>query len=177
MRRTLPLPDTEAIERELAARAPDAHGLTFLPFLSGERSVGWRPDARATLHGLSMTTTPLDILQAGMEGVALRFMLVADALRRQFPQANEVVASGGALGQSPVWAQMIADALGLPILLSKESEASSRGAALTALRFLGLLKDWSDAPSPPGVPLAPDPERHAIYRRALERQQALYRCL
>lgn len=177
MRRTLALPGETSLELALASRPPDAHGLTFLPFLGGERSVEWRPDARATLHGLTLGTTPLDILQAGMEGVALRFALVEEVLRRQFPQAEEIIASGGALGQSPVWAQMIADALGRPLTLSAESEASSRGAALVALRAAGLLADEADAPAPPGRTLEPDPARHAVYRRALERQQALYRAL
>jgi len=177
MRRTLALPDDMSWESTLAARPPDAHGLTFLPFLGGERSIGWRPDARATLHGLNLATTPLDIWQAGMEAVALRFALVAEVLQREFPQAEEIIASGGALGQSPVWAQMIADALGHPIMLSAVSEASSRGAALVALRAVGLVEDEADAPAPPGRVLEPDPIRHAAYRRALERQQELYRRL
>lgn len=177
MRRALLLPESAQIEQELASRLPDCHGLTFLPFLGGERSIGWRPDARATLHGLSLSTTPLDILQAGMEAVALRFALVADVLRRYFPRAEEIVASGGALAQSPVWARMIADALGHPLIFSSESEASSRGAALVALKSADLLADEADAPAPLGPLVQPDRERHEAYRRALTRQQDLYRRL
>lgn len=177
MRRTLLLPESAEIEQMLTSRPPDCHGLTFLPFLGGERSTGWRPDARATLHGLCLSTTPLDILQAGMEAVALRFALVADVLRRYFPQAKEIIASGGALAQSPVWARMIADALGQPLILSSESEASSRGAALVALKVANLLADEADAPAPLGPVVQPDRERHAAYQRALARQQELYQRL
>ena len=37
----------------LARRDPSDHGLVFLPFLGGERSTGWNPDARGTVHGLT----------------------------------------------------------------------------------------------------------------------------
>ena len=47
-RRDLALPgDPAALEAAIAAAVPDGHGLTALPFLAGERSPGWRPEARA----------------------------------------------------------------------------------------------------------------------------------
>lgn len=174
MAQTLSIPDMEAVQRSLQERQPGQHGMIFLPFLSGERSFGWRPDAAATLHGVRWSATPLDILQAGMEGVALRFTLAAHLLRKQFPRAQEICASGGAL-TSPVWAQMLTDALGQPIRILHESEASSRGAALMALRAAGLLRRLSDAPLPEGTTLYPDPQRHQAYRSLLEQQQSLYR--
>jgi gluconokinase len=56
-RQTLALPaDDGALERALAAVPPDGHGLTALPFLAGERSPGWRPEARAVLAEVSLAT-------------------------------------------------------------------------------------------------------------------------
>jgi gluconokinase len=173
MARTLSLPAKEEIEESLQGRQPGEHGMIFLPFLSGERSFGWRPEAAATLHGMRWSTTALDILQAAMEGVALRFALAAHLLRRQFPQTREIAASGNAL-TSPVWAKMLADAIGQPVRLLQETEASSRGSALLALKAAGLLKSLSDAPSPNGILLYPDDQRHAIYLSLLEKQQSLY---
>jgi gluconokinase len=174
MLRTLSLDNNQEVEKALRGCQPGQHGLTFLPFLSGERSTGWRQNATATLHGIRWNTTPLNILQAGMEGVALRFSLVANILQRQFPHATEIFASGGALN-SPAWAQMLTDALGQPVLILHESEASSRGAALLALRASGLLENLSDAPTPGGTLLYPDMQRHAAFLSMLERQQSLYR--
>ncbi len=175
MRDTLKLPkNDEEIERMLAKREPFQHGLTFLPFLSGERSIGWRPDARATLQGLRISTEPLDIVQAGMEGVALRFALVAEALHKAFPDANEIRVSGGALGESEVWAQMLCDALGRSITVTAESEASSRGAALTALAAAGCPTDERHVPLEAGRAFEPDSARHARYDKALREQQDLY---
>lgn len=167
----------EQVLRKVEEIAPDSHGLTFLPFLAGERSIGWRPHARGTLHGLSLSTTPEQILRAGMEAVALRFALVHERLRERFPAASEVVAAGGGFENAPFWAQITADALGAPILLSKESEATSRGAAAVALRAGGLLEDVAELGAPAAREIEPDPDHHAVYRSALARQQALYEVL
>jgi gluconokinase len=178
MRETLNLSGSDdELEERLANREPFGHGITFLPFLSGERSTGWRPDATATLHGVRASTSPLDILQASLEGVALRFALVAASLRRVFPQANEIRGSGGALGQSPLWAQMICDAIGQPIHVTAETEASSRGAALTALAAAGYPMDDAHTPVETGREFTPDPRRHQRYQEALAAQQDLYRRL
>lgn len=58
------------------ARAPDAHALTFLPLIAGERSPGWRADARGALTGLSLTTQPADLMRASLEAVAIRLGFV-----------------------------------------------------------------------------------------------------
>src|SRR5207237_1066979 len=66
MTRTLQLPPAEELEGLLARLEPGSHDLTFLPFLAGERSLGWNPDARAALTGMNLDTRPLDILAAAM---------------------------------------------------------------------------------------------------------------
>jgi gluconokinase len=134
------------LEAKLAQIPPDSHGLTVLPFLAGERSPGWRGDARATIHGLTLATTPLDILRAGMEAVAYRIALVYEQLRSLLPADPEIIASGGALVNSPTWGQIMADVLGRPVTLSRAEEASARGAALLALEALGILSDIAAAP-------------------------------
>src|SRR5262245_45451856 len=75
MRETLRVGDR--IEQDLSGMAPDGHRLTVLPFLAGERSTGWNPNARAAIVGLSLHTTPLDIMRAGLEAVAYRFAKIA----------------------------------------------------------------------------------------------------
>lgn len=174
MRRTLQLPDVEALEAQLAAMEPGAHGLSFLPFLAGERSMGWNPDARAALFGMDLDTGPLQILRAAMEAVALQFALAAARMREQFPQAQQIVASGGALSHSPVWSQMFADAIGQPVTLAAEPEASSRGAALLALEAAGIIPQTAEAQARMGQTYTPDTGRHDLYWKLLERQQRLY---
>jgi gluconokinase len=153
---------------------PDAHGLTILPFLAGERAPGWAGHARATIHGLSLATTPLEILRAGLEAVAYRIAVVFKLLRQLLPSEPQVVASGGALLHSSAWLQIMADALGRPVAVSEVQEASGRGTALLALEALGILKDLSEVPDFIGPVFEPDLERHERYLKAIERQKALY---
>jgi len=177
LRDTLQLGSSEDVERALQEMAPDAHGLTVLPFLAGERSPGWRPDAHAALAGLSLATRPIDIMQAMLEAVAYRFALVDKALRTAVPQAGEIIASGGGLINSPAWVQIIADVLGRPIMVSAETETTSRGTALLALESLGVLPDAGAVPLAIAHTYEPDPQRHLRYRQALLRQQRLYAAL
>src|SRR5438094_607297 len=71
-REVLRLPDDATLEQRLEAMTPDAHGLTVLPFLAGERAPGWRGDRRGAVAGLSLDTGPLEIVRAALEAVALR---------------------------------------------------------------------------------------------------------
>ncbi len=171
---TLKLRSLSEVEQALTKMEPDAHGLTILPFLAGERAPGWAGHARATIHGLSLATTPLEILRAGLEAVAYRIAIVFELLRQLLPSEPQIVASGGALLHSPSWLQIMADTLGRPVAVSEVQEASGRGAALLALEALGILKDLSEVPHFVGPVFDPNFKRHKRYLRAIERQKALY---
>ena len=173
LRNTLRLPEPEETERLLMEMKPDSHGLTFLPLLAGERGPGWADEANGTVAGLSMSNTPVEILRAAMEAVALRFTLIAQIIEAASPGEKEVVATGGGLLHSPTWAGIMADALGRPVTASAVREASSRGAALLTLEKLGEL-EIEQAEAPLGEVYEPDPERHQVYMEALSRQRRLY---
>lgn len=178
MNDTLRLGSGDEVERELAAMQPDAHGLTVLPFLAGERAPNWNADARASIIGLNLNTRPIEILRAGMEGVAYRLGLVYDLLR-DADRARQVavIASGGALMKSPTWVQMIADVLNARVIASAESEATSRGDALIALKAIGAIKSYDDAPAQVGSAYQADASPHEIYARGRERQEKWYNSL
>ncbi|HEU5476880.1 MAG TPA: FGGY-family carbohydrate kinase [Gaiellaceae bacterium] len=153
----------------LAERDPSDHGLVCLPFLGGERSTGWNPEARGAIHGLTFETTPLDLRQAAYEGVAFRFAAIADLL----PDLREVVATGGGLLHAPEWVQIMADALARPVAVSGVPEASLRGAAVLALERSGL----EAAEAPIAEVVHPREDRADTYRAAREQQQRLYELL
>jgi gluconokinase len=175
LKRTLNLSEIPDLEKALALQAPDGHGLTFLPLLAGERSPGWVGEARAAVQGISLATTPLDLLQAGMESVLLRIAQIYELLRPCMPGQPEVVASGGAFLNSPWWRQSLADVLGCPVTTSLTAEVAARGAALLALEALHFLPNASAAPRLAGANAQPDPQRHEIYRAAIQRQKEFYR--
>jgi gluconokinase len=162
LEQTLRDPPTQS----LADRDPSSHGLTFLPLLGGERSPGWHQHAKGAVHGLTFETTTLDLLQAGLEGVAFRFAEIADLL----PGIEQIVATGAALLKDPDWVQIMADALGRTITTSAVPEASLRGAAVVVLERLGE----TPAPAPLGPTVEPRPDKAGAFRAARERQQRLY---
>jgi len=174
MRDTLHLGSGRRVERELSEMAPDSHGLTVLPFWAGERSPGWHDSARATISGMTLHTTPLDVMRASLEATAYCFADIYDRLKSIRGDSGEIVASGAGLLQSPVWLQMMADVLERPITASAVTEASSRGAALLALESIGALEDLSTAPAPMGHTYDPDPAKRDPYREAINRQRDLY---
>lgn len=174
LRDTLRLADTLAVEAAVAAYPPDGHGLTVLPFVAGERSPDWAGNVGATWHGLTLATTPIAILRAGLEAVAYRFAVIQQRLLGDDPAPHRLIASGGALLHSPAWMQVFADVLGQPLVASAETEATSRGSALLALRALGVLPDLAALPASDGPLCEPDPTRYAIYQAAIARQRWLY---
>ncbi len=152
--------------RGLADEPPDAHGLTFLPLLGGERSPGWNARARGAIAGLSFATEPRQLVHAALEGVAFRFAEVAELM----PEVAHVVATGAALHRNHDWVQILADVLERRVVLSGLVEGSARGAAVYALERLGLEPD--DAPL--GPVFNPRAERADAYRSARARQRRLY---
>ena len=171
---TLRLPEIESLDWELTKLTPDGHGLTILPFLSGERSTGWDPTARGVIHGLSLGTSPLEIVQASLESIALRFALVWGLMADSAGRDPVFVASGGALKASAYWNQVMADVLQRPIVRSRESEDTIRGTAILALHALGAWSSLTDVPVEIESTVEPDEAKADIYRSALERQQGLY---
>lgn len=176
----LRLPPLAEAESDVAAMPPDEHGLTVLPYVVGERSLGWHGEARATLAGITVKTTPNDMLRAAMEALAYRIGAVYERLvaslgpRERTPQ---VICSGGSLLGSPLLQQIVADVLRTPIYPSREHEASARGAALLALESLGALDDVARIEPNPTEPVLPNPANAAPYRRGQERQERLYHLL
>jgi gluconokinase len=174
---TLKLDPTPKLNAELAAMEPDAHGLTILPFLAGERSPDWNLDARAAIVGMRLDTTALDIARAALEAVAYRFAIIYDLLERAIAKPRGIIGSGAGLIHSPAWMQIMTDVLDRPMVTSAVPEASSRGAALLALEAMGALPDLAAAPAPLGEEHRPDASRTRVYRAAMARQQALYQRL
>jgi len=172
MKRNLALP--KDVEARLETAAPGAHGLTMLPFFSGERTPYWRADLRASITGLSASTDAFDILHAALESIALRFREIYCLLAASWGAPTEVIASGGALLHSPAWTQMMADALGRPVTICTENEASCRGAALWALERLRIIDGLDALPASTGAVFTPRPEYQAAYEELLARQNKLY---
>lgn len=175
---TLRVPLLPEVDTQVEDMQPDAHGLTILPFISGERSLGWHADARLTISGLNVGTKPLDIMRAMIEALAYQLDAVFERVNSAVAKreiAPMMIGSGGALNGSHTLQQVIADTLNTPLHLSLEHEASARGAALLALEALNIISNIDDMPLDLAPPIQPDATHHALYERGMQRQLKLYR--
>ncbi len=170
----LNLPSIEELDSSLARAVPDGHRLTVLPFIAGERAVGWSTNASGVVNGIRVSTSGLDILQALMESVAYRFMLVSDLLEKEMASDRVFVAGGGAITNSTWWLQTMADVLDAEVHVPAEEQATSRGAAILVLNATGEWRGLDDVLPQIEAVYHPRTEHQATYRAALERQSELY---
>ena len=135
----------ELMNLQVLKSKPGANGLFFFPYLLGERSPRWNPDARAAYFGLSMSHTRADMMRATLEGITYNLRVILEALQQLGqPISNMRVIGGGANGA--VWRQILADIYGIPVQRPNLlAEATSFGAALAGGIGVGLYPDISMA--------------------------------
>ena len=138
--------EPDRLEAELQAMEPADHGLVFLPFLAGERSPGWRDEARGSLVGLTLSTRPVEIVRAALESIAYRLCLIYRLMEPHLSRQHEIIGGGAGLLSSPAWLQILADVLGRRVTACAEPEVTGRGTALLALESLGLVSDLAAVP-------------------------------
>lgn len=129
----------------LADQAPiGADGLLMLPFFEGER-VPALPNASASLHGMTSTNlTRANLCRAVLEGTCFNLRYGLDLLRASGLQGSEIRLVGGA-AKSPLWRQVLADLLGLPVVCPRQTEAAALGAAIQAAWSLGRQLGQGDS--------------------------------
>jgi gluconokinase len=132
----------EEINRLAAAVPCGCDGLTFLPFLAGERCPDDLPDAGGMLWGLRFAHTRGHLVRALMEGVACSLQAIYRMLGGDTDR--DLVVTGG-IRRSPVWTQILADTFGRPLWLPRVPEASAWGAILLAMRALGVFSSLEAA--------------------------------
>ncbi|TXR48013.1 xylulokinase [Phyllobacterium endophyticum] len=115
-----------------ALRAPS--GVTFLPYLSGERTPLNDSAIRGSFHGLEHASDRTALTQAVLEGVAFAFRDCLNALAAAGTKLDRVTAVGGG-SRSTYWLKAIATALDIPVDVPADGDF---GAAFGAAR-LGLI--------------------------------------
>jgi xylulokinase len=129
----------------------NTNGLSFLPYLMGERTPHLNPNARGAWVGLALSHTRGHLMRAAFEGVAFAIRDGFEALLETGIQAPSLrLAGGGTTIQ--LWRQLLANILQRPLYTSEISSASARGAALLAGVASGVFSSCEDtlrfAPTP-----------------------------
>ncbi len=183
--RTIALPSShmpgEAAHAAAVALAegvdPGAGGVTFLPYLEGERAPIWNPRVRGAFTGLSTATEPGHLVRAVLEGVAcsIRHILGLAVENGGTPIREVRVAGGGA--RIDLWNRIKADVTGLAMRPCETTENGVLGSAILAATGAGdfaSLDVASDGMVRFGDPILPDPAHRATYDDLFRRYVALY---
>ena len=122
-----------------------SEGALFLPYLMGERSPLWNPNARACFIGLSMIHNKNHMIRAVLEGVAFNMKLIEQAFQEQGIKPAEIRMIGGG-AKSRLWRGIFADIMEKPVArLSFIEEATSVGAAIAGGVGVGIFSSINDA--------------------------------
>lgn len=152
--------------------SPGALGLLFHPYLQGERAPHWDPLLRADFIGMTFRHEPGHFVRALYEGIAFSLREVLEQFRAQgLDMRSARIAGGGA--KSACWRQIVADVLGVEVLLPRVTDASF-GAALLAGVGIGLFDNERAAASACTAIIGrsqPDAARAAFYTDLFELYQ------
>lgn len=126
----------EAAYALAASVPPGCEGVSFLPYLTGERTPHLDPEACGVWDGLRRYHTRAHLVRAAFEGVAFAIADGLAALKRAGMAVRALRLAGGGAKQ-PWWRQLLADALGCELQPLALANASARGACFLAMLALG----------------------------------------
>ena len=167
---------TEALLAEAAATPPGADGLVFLPYLAGERSPIWDPEARGVLAGLTLAHGRGHIARAIVEASALAIRHVAAPMLAAGVRVTDMRVCGGP-ARSAFWNGVKADVTGFPVAVPGILETAVLGSAILGAVGIGA---HPDLPAAIGAMtrivarLDPRPELAPTYDRLYEAYVGLY---
>jgi xylulokinase len=150
--------------------------ITFLPYLSGERTPHNNPHAKGVLFGLTSSSGPAQVTQAVLEGVALSLADAQGYLAETGALPDGIVVNGGG-SKSRFWMRILASALNKTVLLQDGSDTGPAFGAARLARLAATGEDPAGVCTKPGTAqdIAPDPALAEAYADRLTRFRALYR--
>ncbi len=162
---------------DLAETVPaGSDGVLFLPYMAGERSPIWDPNACGVFFGLSYAKTRAHLIRAVMEGVGYALRHNLEAAREAGAQVGTLRAMGGS-ANSLVWTQLKADITGQPIEVPASDTATTLGAAILAGVGVGVYSSFAAATAQTVAVRRthqPDAAKKAVYDRGYARYRELY---
>lgn len=156
--------------------APGCDGMVFLPYMSGERSPIWDPNAKGVFYGLDFSKTKAHFVRAAMEGVAYSLKHNLEVAEEAGACVSELRAMGGS-ANSLLWTQIKADVTGKKIVVPSSDTATTLGAVILAGVGVGIYKDFEEAAHKTVVMKRshePDLEKTALYEKNYEIYLKLY---
>jgi len=153
------------VVEEAAATTPGAEGLVFLPYLAGERSPLWDPDARGAFVALTVRHGRAQMARAILEAAALAIRHVAAPILAAGVTVNEMRLCGGP-ARSVAWNRIKADVTGFTVAVPHVLETAVVGSAILAATAIGTYPDTRAAIAAMtrvDERLEPDPNLRGLY--------------
>ena len=146
-----------------------------MPYFYGERSPINDPNAKGVMFGLSGSHTRKEINRASLEAVAYSLGAHMRMFRNHGLTPESVIIAGGGT-KNPVWMQIAADVIGMPVQVSEDWQTASYGDACMAAIGCGILKDFRALKNamPLSRPVIPNAQNHELYQRYLDIYEELY---
>lgn len=134
----------QLFNEEAEVISPGSDGVVFLPYMSGERSPIWDPNAKGIFYGLDFSKTKGHFIRAAMEGVALSLKHNLEIAEEAGAKVEVLRAMGGS-ANSLLWTQIKSDVTGKPIVVPSSDTATTLGAVILAGVGIGMYKDFEEA--------------------------------
>jgi xylulokinase len=166
-----------ALDREAASVSPGAEGVTFLPYLQGERTPHRDASARGAFLGLSLAHTRAHLTRAVLEGIAFALRDSLSILQELGLAPQHLLLTGGG-AKSPFIRRLQADVYGVAVSTVNREEGPAYGAALLAAVGAGAFPDLAAATRATltrGASERPDSQAHRAYQTAYDRFRESYR--
>lgn len=164
------------LDRAAETVPPGSEGVLFLPYMAGERSPIWDPNAKGVYYGLDFSKTRAHLLRSGLEGVAYSLRHNLDIAQECGARVDTLYAMGGA-ANSRLWTQIKADVTGKRIVVPSSDTATTLGAAILAGVGTGIYRNFDEAVSRT-VKITrehlPNPNHTAAYEQGYRLYRKLY---
>ncbi|MDA3958739.1 FGGY-family carbohydrate kinase [Oceanispirochaeta sp.] len=129
------------LEDLMSQSSAGSKGVLFLPYMLGERSPRWNPDAKGSFLNLNLEIKRADMFRSVLEGVTMNLDIILKIFQKELPIENLLVIGGGAKGR--FWNQLMADIFGIPVHIPINlEEATSMGAAIIGGVGCGALSGF-----------------------------------
>lgn len=168
----------EWINRLAEESSIGSNGITYLPYLIGERSPRWNTQAKGAFLGLKMENSRADICRSVLEGVILNLNVILSIFKEN-EKINDITVIGGG-GKGNVWLRIMADIYNMSIRKPNFlEEATSIGAAVTAGIGVGVLSGFDTFNRFIKIVDTIDPikENHEKYEHAIKLFEVCYKAL
>ncbi|WP_338827564.1 xylulokinase [Neomoorella thermoacetica] len=136
------------LEKEAERSEPGARGLIFLPYLAGERSPIFDPNAKGLWLGLRLDTRRADIIRAVYEGIAFGLRQILKYAEAQWDVKIKSLPCVGGAAKSQLGLKIKADVLGLEYQTTDFQHVAALGAALLGGIAGGVYMGWEDPEIP-----------------------------